>query len=140
MNGFKKTFKKTGALLMTASLFFSFAACSGDKAEYESIRGFAFHFYPEEYEEEYSEVSKTLSLDADMDYQLQLDATCESGTMEISIMDKNEEAKAYTVNPETPCHELLTIAANATGEVTIIVAIAPETKGEVIGDLLARAK
>ncbi len=41
----------------------SISACSGGK---------------EEYEEEYSEVSKTLSLEAYTDYQLKIDTYCES--------------------------------------------------------------
>lgn len=133
-------FKKITALLMAICLMFSLSACSSGKEEYESTQGFEFHFYPEEYEVEYSEVSKTLYLDADMDYQLKLDATCESGTMEICIVYKDEEAKACTVNTDTPCNELLTISANTTSEVTITVSIESDTKGKVIGDLLVDSK
>ena len=60
--------------------------------------------------------------------------------MEIGIIYESEDAKTYTVNTDTPCNELLTIPANTTSEVTITVSIEPDTKGEVIGDLLAPAK
>lgn len=136
MNGFKKIV----ALLIAMCFIVSLSACSDSKAEYESTHGFEFHFYPEEYEEEYSEVSKTLSLEADTAYQLKIEAACESGTMEISVIYKNEDEKVYIVNADAPCNELLSIAANTTSEVTIIVSIEPGTKGAVIGDLLAPVK
>lgn len=131
-------FKKTIAYLMAICLVFSLSACSGGKEEYESVQGFEFHFYPEEYAEEYSEVSKTLPLDADTDYQLQVNATCESGTMEINIKYADEVANTYTVNGETPCNELLTISANTADEMTIAVSIESDTKGKIVGDLLAK--
>ena len=133
-------FKKTATIFMAICLVFLLSACSGGNVEYESTQGFEFHFYPEEYEEEYSEAWETLSLNANMDYQLQIEATCESGTMGISIVYKDAEEKAYTVNADAPCNELLTIPANATSEVTIAVYIEPDTKGEVIGALVAPAR
>lgn len=129
-------FKKPAALWTALCLIFSLSACSGNKEEYESVQGFEFHFYPEEYQEAYSEVSKTLPLDAGTDYRLQLDATCASGTMGISVLWGAEE-KIYTVNSEAPCNEILTIPGNAASEVTITVSIEPDTRGSVIGDLLA---
>lgn len=83
-------FKKLAALWTAIWIVFSLSACSGNQVEYESVRGFAFHFYPEEYQEAYSEVSKTLPLDADTDYQLQIDAACDSGTLELRIVYQNE--------------------------------------------------
>lgn len=133
-------FKKITALLMAICLMFSLSACSSGKEEYESTQGFEFHFYPDEYEEEYSEVSKTLSLEADTDYQLKIAASCESGTMEISVKYADGDAKDYSLNSDTPCNELLSIPANMTSEVSVIVSIEPDTKGKVIGDLLAPAK
>ncbi len=133
-------FKRITALFMAICLIFALSACSDGGGEYESTRGFEFHFYPEEYEEKYSETSKTLSLDADTDYQLQIDAACESGTMKIRIMYNDTDEKVYIVNANAPCNELLTIPANTAGEVTIMVSIDPDTKGAVIGDLLASGK
>ena len=105
--------------------------------EYESVQGFEFHFYPEEYQAAYSEVSKTLPLDADTDYQFQIDAACDSGTLEIRIVYQGENEKVYIVNEEAPCNELLALPANTANEVTITVSIEPDTKGSVIRDLLA---
>ncbi len=136
MNGFNKI----TALFMAMCLSLGLSACSDCKAEYESIQGFEFHFYPEEYEEEYSETSKTFSLDSDTDYQLQIDAACESGTMKISVMYKDANEKVYIVNADAPCNELLPILANTASEVTIMVSIDPDTKGAIIGDLLAVGK
>ena len=133
-------FKTLIALFLVMCFAFSLSACSGSEAEYESTREFEFHFYPEEYEEEYSEVSKTLSLEADTDYQLKIDASCESGTMEISVKYADEDAKDYTVNADTPCNELLSIPANTASEISVVVSIEPDTQGEVIAELLAKGK
>ena len=97
-----------------------------------------FHFDPEEYQEAYSEVSKTLPLDAGTDYRLQIDAACDSGTLEIRIVYQDENEKVFIVNAEAPCSELLALPADAASEVTITVSIEPYTKGSVIGDLSAR--
>lgn len=133
-------FKKMIALFLIMCFALSLSACSGSETEYESIREFEFHFFPEEYEEEYSEVSKTLPLEADTDYQIKIDASCESGTMEISVKYADEEAKSYNVNTDTPCNDLLSIPANTTSELSVIVSIEPDTKGEVISELLANSK
>lgn len=133
-------FKETLTLLMAICLIFSLSACSGGKEKFESAQGFEFYFYPEEYEAEYSEVSKSLSLEADTDYQLKIAASCESGTMKISVKYADGDAKDYSVNSNTPCNELLSIPANMASEVAVIVSIEPDTKGKVIGDLLAPAK
>lgn len=130
-------FKKLAALWMAFCIVFSLSACSGNQVEYESVQGFELHFYPDEYQEAYSEVSKTLPLDAGTDYQFQIDAACDSGSLEIRIVYQDENEKVFIVNEETPCSELLTLPANTTSEVTITVSIEPDTKGSVIGNLLA---
>lgn len=133
-------FKKMAVLFLSIFFVFSFSACSNGNVEYESTQGFEFHFCPEEYDEEYNEVSKTLSLEADTDYQLQIDAACDSGTLEIRIMYKGTDEKVFAVSADMPCNELLAIPANTTDEITITVSITPNTKGEIIGDMLAPAK
>lgn len=133
-------FKKIVAMLFVICFIFSFTACSGKQIEFKSVESFEYHFYPEDYGNEYSPEPITFSLKGKTDYQLQIDATCESGAMEIVIIYESEDTKTYTVNTDAPCHKLLTIPANTTNEVTITISIKPGTKGEVIGDLLAPAK
>ena len=133
-------FKTLISLFLVMCFALSLSACSGSEAEYESTREFEFHFYPEEYEEEYSEVSKTLSLEADTDYQLKIDASCESGTMEISVKYADEDVKDYTVNTDTPCNELLSIPENTASEISVVVSIEPDTKGDVVSELLESSK
>ena len=133
-------FKNMITLLLIMCFSVSLCACSGSKAEYESIREFEFRFFPEEYEEEYSEVSKTLSLEANTDYQLKIDASCESGTMEICVKSGDEDEKDYSVNTDTPCNEVLSIPANTAKEISVTVSIEPDTQGEVIAELLANGK
>lgn len=133
MNRFKKYLM---AICLTLSLF----ACSSNEADYEIVREFEFHFYPEEYEEEYKETSKTLTLDADIDYQLQHDATCEFGTMDIKVRYGNTDEKTYSIGVDTPYNELIILPANVAYEITIIASVMPDTKGTVIGKLLATTK
>ena len=133
-------FKKIAALLTSILVVSVFSACSTGAIEYESTQKFEFHFYPEEYEVEYNTVSKTLSLEADTDYRLQLEADCDSGTMEIRILSANADVKVFPVNAMTPCSESLEIPAKTATEITITVSIMPDTKGKIIGDLLLPVK
>lgn len=114
-------------------------ACSETNEEYEVVQGFERHFIPEEYDSEYNTISEKLTLDAGNRYQLQLNAGCESGTMEIRVMCGNADEKQYHVDSGSPCNELLTIPENTSGAVTIIISIQPDTKGDVTGDLLGPA-
>lgn len=133
-------FKKIAALLTSILVVSVFSACSNGAIEYESTQKFEFHFYPEEYEVEYNTVSKTLSLEADTDYRLQLEADCDSGTMEIRILSANADVKVFPVSSSAPCSESLEIPANTATEITITVSIMPDTKGKIIGDLLLPIK
>ena len=63
--------------------------------EFTSLQSFEYHFIPEEYEEEYSEYEKVITLEADTDYQFKVDAACESGTIEIGLTYENAEEKMY---------------------------------------------
>lgn len=129
-----KRFKK---LIPLISIILILGACSSSEKKYESIQGFEFHFYPEEYDKEYHEISKILPLDVDADYQLQINATCVSGTINLNIIFADEKIKTFTVDEKTPCNELIEIPAKTT-KITIIVSINPDTKGKVIGDLLTK--
>mgnify|MGYP003302691359 FL=1 len=130
--------KKIVIMFLAISLLLVFSACAGgDSAEYESVKSFEFHFYPEEYEEEYSEVSKILPLEADTEYQLKIDAACQTGTMEISISYEDENDKQSCVNADTPYNDTIIIPQNAADEVKVVISIEPDTKGSFICDLQA---
>lgn len=130
--------KKIVIMFLAISLLLVFSACSGgDSVEYESVKSFEFHFYPEEYEEEYSEVSKILPLEADTEYQLKIDAACQTGTMEISISYEDENDKQSSVSADTPYNDTIIIPQNAADEVKVVISIEPDTKGSFICDLQA---
>jgi len=130
-------FKKSLMLLLAVGVTLSISACSDNgTTEFESAQSFEFYFYPEEYEEEYSEVSKTLSLDGDTEYQLKIEAECQDGTMEISVVYGDESDKCYAVNADAPCSEIISIPQNSADEVKVVTSIEPDTKGAVICDLL----
>lgn len=132
-----KRFKKVVLSFAAICLMFSLVACSGSNAVYESVEEFERHFIPEEYESEYSTITEVFTLKENTDYQLKLDAKCEIGTMQISILYEGAEEKIYSVNPETPCNEILTIPTDSVNEVEITVSIEPDTRGSVVGSLLA---
>ena len=125
------------AMSAAICLMFLLSACSGKNEKYEVVEGFERHFVPEEYDSEYSKISEVFTLNEGTDYQLQLDAKCESGKMEISILCEGADEKIYSIDPETPCNEILMIPADSVNEVTIVVSIELETKGDVIGKLCA---
>ena len=60
--------------------------------------------------------------------------------MQVSILYEGADEKIYSVNPETPCNEILTIPSNCVNKVTITVSIEPDTNGTVIGSILANIK
>ena len=60
--------------LISLGLLLGLSACGRapeEAEEFVSRQAFEYHFYPEEYEEEYSSVGRTLPLDGEIDYQFQ---------------------------------------------------------------------
>ena len=114
-----KKYKKIGVYLLAICLIFALTACNDSEAdEFTSLRSFEYHFIPEEYEEEYSEYEKTITLEADTDYQFKVDATCESGTIEIRLTYENAEETMYIVNSSAPCNDKINIPANTSRIIT----------------------
>ena len=71
--------------LISLGLVLGLSACGRapeEAEEFVSRQAFEYHFYPEEYEEEYSSVGRTLPLEGETDYQFRIEAECASGTME----------------------------------------------------------
>lgn len=133
-----KRIKVALALLIALSLTWIISACSGSgTVEYESEQSFEYHFYPEEYEEAYSEISKTLLLKSGKDYQIRMEANCTSGSMEIQVCYRDAET-LYIVDIDMPCNDTITIPADTTDKVEFIVLIEPDTEGMVIGETLVQ--
>ncbi len=133
-----KKSKKMIVCLFIVCFAIIFSACGKDKPdEFTSLQSFEYHFYPEEYEEEYSEYKKSFNLEANTDYQFQVDAVCESGTIKICISYKNAEDIIYIVNSETPCNDTISIPADTTDTVSFVITIEEETKGSIIGEVFA---
>lgn len=60
--------------------------------------------------------------------------------MKIGILYDGAKEKIYSVGPKTPCNEILTVPTNSVNKVIITVYIEPDTRGSVIGSLLANIK
>ena len=134
-----KQYKKIAVCLLAICFAFALTACNNsDQDEFTSLQSFEYHFFPEEYEEEYSEYEKVITLEADTDYQFKVDATCESGTIEISLTYENAEEKMYIVNSSAPCNDKINIPANTTETACFTITIVPETKGDVVVEVLTR--
>lgn len=134
-----KQYKKIAVCLLAICFAFALTACNNsDQDEFTSLQSFEYHFFPEEYEEEYSEYEKVITLEADTDYQFKVDATCESGTIEISLTYENAEEKMYIVNSSAPCNDKINIPANTTETACFSITIVPETKGDVAVEVLTR--
>lgn len=134
-----KQYKKIAVCLLAICFAFALTACNNsNQDEFTSLQSFEYHFFPEEYEEEYSEYEKVITLEADTDYQFKVDATCESGTIEISLTYENAEEKMYIVNSSAPCNDKINIPANTTETACFSITIVPETKGDVVVEVLTR--
>lgn len=134
-----KQYKKIAVCLLAICFAFALTACNNsDPDEFTSLQSFEYHFFPEEYEEEYSEYEKVITLEADTDYQFKVDATCKSGTIEIRLTYENAEETMYIVNSSAPCNEKINIPANATETAYFTITIDPETKGDVVVEVLTR--
>ena len=134
-----KQYKKIAVCLFAICFAFALTACNdSDPDEFTSLQSFEYHFFPEEYEEEYSEYEKVITLEAYTDYQFKVDAACESGTIEISLTYENAEEKMYIVNSSAPCNDKINIPANTTETACFTITIVPETKGDVAVEVLTR--
>ena len=124
--------------LLAVCFAFALTACNNSESdEFTSLQSFEYHFFPEEYEKEYSEHEKTITLEADTDYQFKVDAACESGTIEISLTYENAE-ETIVVNSSAPCYDKITIPANTTETACFTISVDSETKGNVVVEVLTR--
>lgn len=98
-------------------------------------QAFEYHFYPEEYEKEYSSTGRTLPLDRETDYQFRIEAECASGAMEIRVTCGTEE-QIYAVSPSEPCRETVSVESGAAEEAQFDIEIQPDTEGGVRVEVL----
>ena len=133
-----KNSKKWITLLFALYFALVLSACSGNSAEYESPSSFEYHFYPEEYEEEYSEITRAIPLEHDKDYKFLIKSECKSGTITIILTyDGNTESK-YIITAESPCEEQIELLEGTTDETTFTINIDPDTEGFVIVEQLIK--
>lgn len=132
-----KQFNKVMTFLVIFCAAFALSACgSRESDEFTSLQSFEYHYYPEEYEEEYSELNDSLILEADTEYQIKVNSACESGTIEIGIKNINGGDKTYIVSPSEPCRDTISIPANTTDAVSFTINIEPDTRGDVVVEIL----
>ena len=103
--------------------------------EYGDYQALEYHFYPEEYEKEYSSTGRTLPLDGETDYQFRIEAECASGTMEIRVTCGTEE-QIYAVSPSEPCRATVSVESGDAEEAQFDIEIQPDTEGGVRVEVL----
>ena len=89
--------KSLCAALLAAAL----VAC-GSQSEYELQQNFEYHFYPDEYEEAFSQVEKTIMLEDGTEYRIQIQAACESGTLTVSAACASSRVISTFRQPRAP--------------------------------------
>lgn len=122
-------------ILAFCSAFYLVACRSSEPDEYTFLQSFKYHFYPEEYEEEFSKFQRGITLEAGKECKLQVDTTCERGTIKISISHENADDKIYEVSPTVSCSDTISIPANTADSVLFEISIDSETKGQIIGEI-----
>lgn len=105
-------------------------------SDYSNDGGFLYHIFSEEYDENYSEHTETLALEKNTDYKIEIEATCQSGTIELTIHYADGTDKNYTVNVDTPYSEVIEIPRNTADEIKITVSYDADTDGVLIGKIL----
>lgn len=104
-------------------------------SDYNYDTGMEFHIYPEEFDEEYTDHTEIFTLEKNTDYQIKVEATCQTGTMELTIHYADGNSKQYSIDKDTPFDELIEVAKNTASEIKITVHFNSDTKGTLIGDV-----
>ncbi len=134
MKCFKVTFIAVFTLLFSAV----FSGCETNHSEeFSDWKSFEYHFYPEEYEKDYSKFQKSCTLETDTSYQLKIESNCESGIIEICVDYKDGKDKVYVIKPSVPCSDTILLGENIADEIMFTIIIQPNTKGDVFVEILA---
>lgn len=133
-----KRFRKMVALLFALCFILLLSACSGSNGEYERLSGFEYHFYPEEYEEEYSEIARDVELESGKDYKFLIQSVCESGSIVITVTHTGTDDAVYFVDFTSPCEEWIELPSGTAELVNFTINIDADTDGSVIVDVLAQ--
>ena len=124
-------------IAIIAMLIFGITAIliANRKKEYVMAEGIEYHFYPEEYDEQYSRIEDSFDLSNKEKYQMEVQASCKDGTMQIKLTS-GDIINEYTINAETPCDEIVDIPNDKADKIYIFISIEKDTEGDFIGTLL----
>ena len=133
-----KKCKNIAVLVIAACMIFALSAYSSQK--FEIVRSFEYHFLKEEYEEEYSKVEKTIGLEDDSNYKIQITSSSESGTIAMALSYTNKDGEVKLINMTSPATETIEIASGTTASITFSAQIDPDTQGSVKVEILSDKK
>ncbi len=129
-----KNCKKVMVFTLAACLIFALFACT--RQDFEKVRSIEYHFLQEEYEESYNEISKTIKLEPDANHKININASCTSGTIMITIRYTDTHNELHAFHITAPCTETIDIPVGTTTSVEITAKIDPKTQGDLIIDIL----
>lgn len=130
-----KNYKKLFVLILCIILLFT-ACKSNNSQEFVYQQGFEYHFYPDEYEEEYSNYEKKYDLEENKEYQIKIDADCESGNIKLNVQYSNSESKIYTISKTFS--ETILIPENTSDYILFKISIEADTKGDFIAEISSK--
>ena len=134
-----KKYKRIVAIMITLlCMTFMLTACKSKS--FESKRHFEYHFFKEEYEEKYNQVEKTLELEQDANYKINITSTLDSGTIIMKLSYLNNDGKEIVFNMVAPNSDVVEIACGTTSTVTFTVQINDDTQGNVKVEILSDNK
>lgn len=106
-----------------------------NRKQYAITESMEYHFYPKEYDEQYSQIEDSFDLSSKEKHQMKVQASCQDGIMVIKLT-AGDIVNEYTVNAETPCYEIVDIPKNKADKICIYISIENNTEGDFIGTLM----
>ena len=117
---------------------FMLTACKSK--DFKSTRYFEYHFFKEEYEEKYNQVEKTIKLEQDSNYKINITSTLDSGNIALKLSYINNEDKEIIINMVAPNSDVIEIASGTTSAFTFTARINADTQGSVKVGILSGNK
>ena len=122
---------------MITLLCISFILTACESKDFEAVRSFEYHFFKDEYEEKYNKVEKTIELEQDADYKINITSSLDSGTIAINLSYLNKDDEETVVNITSPETETIEIASGTTSAFTFMAQIDSDTQGIIKVEVLS---
>ena len=106
-------------------------------SDYNYDTGMEVHIYPEVFDEEYTEHTETITIEKNTDYQIKVEAACQTGTMELTIYLADGSNKQYRIDKDDPYDEVIEIPKNTAEKLNITVSYNADTEGVLLAKVFS---